>query len=362
MISFDNMDIPVSDFPQVTVKPDSSEKRDIRRRYTKIGLVIILNVFLFNFVLLWAVRLGCALYVMDFSESGMNDGLRLLYSNPVAATLVSMMIPIISEILSIIIGIRIFKIDIKGMFNRQNYTTGTIVKLVTLCLGLQTFAAFAATIIQTVLDSFNVKVDLPDLSVNLDSALSNVLLYSYACLLGPVLEELLYRGFLLQALRKYNERMAIFVTALIFGLMHQNYQQFILGFLIGIPLAIVTIKCGSLIPAVITHIVVNTSGVLVTLLMAYNAPADYESIVSGNYNIMDISSDMFGILIFNAIFRYGFMFAALIVGIIVLVKGKNMSKPTPAGKSRGVPILASSWTWVLIFAFYVYINFLQPIF
>ncbi len=350
----------IPNFPAVSIKPDKTEKREIRKRYLKAGLVIVINVVLFNYILRWIIMLACGIYAGGLSSGSINIGINALYSNPVLSTLVSAGIPITSEVISIIVGFKLFKIDIKTLLGRDNYTSGTIIKLVVLSLGLQTAAALLATIFATFFDLIGVSPDLPDLSVDLTSPWSNVLLYTYACIIGPVLEELLYRGFLLHSLRKYNERMAIFISALIFGLMHENYQQFILGFLIGIPLAIVTIKCSSLIPAIITHIFVNTTATLTSLFMAYYAPEDYMSIINGDINLGGLSSEMVTIAVINAIFRYGAMLAALIIGITALAKGKNMSKPTPAGKSRGIPLLFTSLIWIVIFGYYIVINFIEP--
>lgn len=49
--------------------------------------------------------------------------------------------------------------------------------------------------------------------------------YLYVILIGPFIEELLYRGMILQRLRKYGNFTAIFFSSLFFGLMHQNLVQ-----------------------------------------------------------------------------------------------------------------------------------------
>ena len=231
-------------------------------------------------------------------------------------------------------------------------------KLITLALGLQTAASMIASIITIILKQFGLEAPTPDFSAT-TSLPANLLMYFYACLFGPVLEELLYRGVLLQSMRKYNEKFAIFLSAAIFGLMHQNYQQFILGFLIGIPLAVVTIKSGSLIPAIFTHIIVNTSGMFFTCWMQYSNSKFYQNAIGKSVDNLTLS-DMSVADITTVLFKFGIMIAALVVGIIVLVTGGNMSRPTPAGKARTMPVFVTAALWWIVFILYAFINFVAP--
>ena len=334
--------------PQVSVIPDAKEKRAIRLRYNKVGLVLIINTLLFN-GLAWAVRV-----VLEaiFGDAIWNDFTKVLYSCGM---------PIIAEVTSIIIGITLMKLDFKPMFTRDGYTGGTVAKLITLSIGLQTAAAYIATLIGTLLGFFGLEGETADLSAT-TSLPANLIMYFYACLLGPVLEELLYRGVILQSMRKYNERFAIFLSAAVFGLMHQNYQQAILGFLVGIPLAVVTIKSGSIVPAIFTHIFLNTLGTIFNCWIQYSAPDLFEQIASGDVmSAVDmITPEAMVPIIATFVFRFGFMLAALIVGIVVLVKGRNMKRPTPAGKARTWPIFITSISWWIVFVSYAYFNLVYP--
>lgn len=333
---------------QVSVIPDAKEKHAIRLRYNKVGLVLIINTLLFN-GLAWAVRV-----VLEavFGDGIWNDFTRTIYSCGM---------PIIAEVTSIILGIYLMKLDFRTMFTREGYTGGTVAKLVTLSLGLQTAAAYIAAAIGAILGFFGLEGETADLSAT-TSLPANLIMYFYACLLGPVLEELLYRGVILQSMRKYNERFAIFLSAAVFGLMHQNYQQAILGFLVGIPLAVVTIKSGSIVPAIFTHIMLNTLGTVFNCWIQYSAPELFEQIASGDVltAVDTITPEAMIPIIATFIFRFGFMLAALIVGIFVLVKGRNMRRPTPAGKARTLPIFITSISWWIVLLSYAYLNLVDP--
>ncbi|MDE6747028.1 MAG: CPBP family intramembrane metalloprotease, partial [Oscillospiraceae bacterium] len=243
----------------VSVKPDKEECRQIRKKYNLVAAVLLVNIIIFNgFVIVSSVLRDLPIW---------NDEL--------FSTAFSCCVPIISEITAIILGIKLLGLDFKPLATRDGFNGGTMFKLITLGIGLQTAATMIASIITAILRQLGLEAPTPDFTAT-TSLPANLIMYFYACLLGPVLEELLYRGVLLQSMRKYNEKFAIFLSAAIFGLMHQNYQQFILGFLIGIPLAVVTIKSGSLIPSIFTHIIVNTSGMFFTCWMQYSNSKFYQ--------------------------------------------------------------------------------------
>lgn len=345
----------------VAVKPDKEEKRNIRRQYLKAGGVIYLNIILFNIVLILAVHLIGGIYGGDMSSlKAMEKGLNQLISDyPWADTVISCSVPIISEITSILVGAKLLKVNLRGLFTRNGFDGKELMMSGSICLGMQTLSAVIIVIGDMILGKFGLESKTAEIVAD-SSFGASVYLYFYACLLGPLLEELLYRGVLLQGLRKYNERFALIVSAVIFGLMHQNYQQFVLGFLVGLVLGAVTLRSGSIVPAVIFHIILNTTASLSSLAMQ---AADYEAFVasaSGNITIETITSANPAFIItmlLNAVFRYGFLFVMIPLLVISIVKKRGVRTPTPAGKTRGWPILAQSWIWYLVLVSYIILNF-----
>ncbi len=337
--------------PTVTVIPDPEERRQIRRKYSRTALILLLNMAIFNIL----GELAAVLVYAMFGDAAADP------SHETVITLLSILPPILSETVSIILGAKLLGINFKRLTaNRENYSGATVAKLITLCIGLQFAASIIAAVIQALLELVGLKGATPDLSAT-TSFTANILMSFYACILGPVLEELLYRGVLLQSMRKYNERFAIILSALIFGLMHQNYQQFILGFMLGIPLAIVTIKYDSLIPSIFTHIFVNTTGMLSTYLMQYFAPEFYDAALNGGEaDISSIGGAGMAVILLTVLFRIAFLIAGIVVGIVSIVKGGNMKRPTPAGRSRGLPVLVRSVPWLIALVLYCYLAFIAP--
>lgn len=85
------------------------------------------------------------------------------------------------------------------------------------------------------------------------------------CVLAPIAEELVYRGFVYQRMRaKGSETMAAVFSALLFGALHFNIVQFFYASVLGILLAHIVYKTGSLTAAAAAHMAANLVSVLWT--------------------------------------------------------------------------------------------------
>ncbi|MCL2019650.1 MAG: CPBP family intramembrane metalloprotease [Oscillospiraceae bacterium] len=94
---------------------------------------------------------------------------------------------------------------------------------------------------------------------------------------GPICEELIYRHFLLRALRRYGDLTAVIITSLLFGFFHGNLTQFLYTASAGVICAIVAIRANSVIPAIILHVINNLYFVLLDVF--YDVAQSSESLV-----------------------------------------------------------------------------------
>ena len=76
-------------------------------------------------------------------------------------------------------------------------------------------------------------------------------------IIGPIVEELMFRKLFIDRLTRYGEVVAIFFPALIFGLFHGNLYQFFYAFFIGVVLSYVYIKTGNILYSTGLHIFIN---------------------------------------------------------------------------------------------------------
>ena len=85
-------------------------------------------------------------------------------------------------------------------------------------------------------------------------------------ILGPILEELLFRGAVTKVLlKKYSPLVAILISGLLFGIFHINPVQVVSGTLIGFVLAWIYYKTHSLIPCILIHIMNNCLSIYLSL-------------------------------------------------------------------------------------------------
>ena len=89
-------------------------------------------------------------------------------------------------------------------------------------------------------------------------------------LVAPLLEELIFRGVILDGLlRRYSPLTSILVSSVIFGLAHLNPWQFVTAFVLGCFMGWVYLRSGSLAGCVLIHMSANFSGYLLRLLLAF---------------------------------------------------------------------------------------------
>jgi membrane protease YdiL (CAAX protease family) len=119
--------------------------------------------------------------------------------------------------------------------------------------------------------------EVADMIANADTMVLRVALVAAAVVLGPVTEELMYRGILLKALERWGKVLALLVSSLVFAAAHltgldpddlwRSAAVFLPPlFILGLVLARLTQKTGRLGPAIFLHSGWNLLSAFVLLL------------------------------------------------------------------------------------------------
>ena len=101
----------------------------------------------------------------------------------------------------------------------------------------------------------------PIIEMLFDEKRSRLLAYMtfFVSIGGPIVEEIFFRGFLYSAMKKVmNMKLAIFISAALFSLLHTNVIGFLPILCLGALLAYVYEKTGSLISSITIHIIHNS--------------------------------------------------------------------------------------------------------
>lgn len=90
----------------------------------------------------------------------------------------------------------------------------------------------------------------------------------YVSVLGPIIEEYIFRWKLLNRLRPFGEKAAIVFSAVMFGLFHGNLSQMLYATEIGLVLGYVAVKTGRMKYNCLLHIMINSVSTVLALCMA----------------------------------------------------------------------------------------------
>ena len=86
-------------------------------------------------------------------------------------------------------------------------------------------------------------------------------------LLGPFIEEVVFRGIILQSYQRTGRIIgSIVLSSVLFGMMHMNFNQFAYGAVMGVMLALLVEATGTVLASFIAHAVFNTIEVVMMFL------------------------------------------------------------------------------------------------
>ena len=309
------------------------EKKKIRRNFNTIGIVLLALYILTAAVCMTA-------YIFFAPDIVYNEYGQAVYG--LADMIIGGCFPAAMAIIVFAVYCAVTGYSPRELFLTENLNGRQIGKYVMMTLFFQQVSMICTIIMSNGLYSLGLEVSGLNYVIERTPSVYAADIIS-AVILAPIGEELIYRGVVLRCAAKVSQRFAIFFSAFIFGIMHGNPYQFVLGFLLGIPMAIVTIKTGSLIPAIICH-------------MANNALASIPSVVEYFNEDAAFAVNVITIPVF------------LILGLVVFASeaasgGLKLPAYTEFHKKRTFPVLVTSWSMILITVIYIadLIMSIQPI-
>ena len=182
----------------------------------------------------------------------------------------------------------------------RKMTVSTFFKLLTVFLSAQLFAQLFSGALEWLLNLMGLSATAALEAAAITS--TGFSMFLYITILGPISEELLFRGFLLRMLKPWGKQTAILVSALIFGLFHGNIIQIPFAFLVGLVLGYVTVEY-SILWAIVLHIFNNL-----------------------------VMSDLFGRLAqvipetVSSVLLYGILLACTAVAVVLVIRNRDRVK------------------------------------
>lgn len=326
-------------------KPSAYEKKKIRHYFNAVGFfmtgqILIVNVLAVIFTIISQIIIAAADGGTAYS-AGYADIIMNKMNNSSLNMAITGLSYMTANLIIFMAGCKATKIDRSSLFQTKDLTAGLMLKYSVIAIFLQmSCALFASLAVSPIIDNiFGVDIyEMLDDTPTTQSITKIIAVVLYTCIIAPVTEELVLRGFVLKNLSRVSQRFGIFTSALIFALMHENIPQFILAFVVGTFLGYVAVKHNSIIPTIILHIIVNSTNTIISL------------IAEGN--------EMIGNIIY-AVWTIGFIIAGLALLIYSIAKKQiKMPRSVQAQKNRGIPIMFTSVGMIILIVVHVSLTFI----
>ncbi|MCD7722950.1 MAG: CPBP family intramembrane metalloprotease [Clostridiales bacterium] len=181
------------------------------------------------------------------------------------------------------------------------------------CVG----ADYVVGILSYIASMFGVELTTSSSSPEIDSVFACLMCVIGTSLMPAICEEFAMRCCTMGLLKKYGKAFAVVSVSIVFGIIHGNFVQFVFATIVGLITGYITIKTGSIVPAVIIHACNNGMSVFSSIL-AY---------IAGD------SGGLLGVISSNSVLiLYAFwLVVGIVTSAILCFKGafKNARKEMP---------------------------------
>ena len=125
-----------------------------------------------------------------------------------------------------------------------------------------------------------------------------MLLIVMVALIGPILEEIVFRKMLIDTIGRYNAGVAVIMSGVVFGIIHTNISQFFYTFAFGLFLGFIYVKTGRLLYTIIMHVSVNLFFGTMSSILKRFTDTDLGVAIFGLYGMALITVAITGIVLF----------------------------------------------------------------
>lgn len=338
---------PAENVSDITQDPVMFRKR-IKKGYGWSGLTMIFQFLLSMAVLIFAGIIYSVIEMSGFMAGNPGASYEQITeaSNEMAQNVaadgryniaVTAIAYLIANLLAAAIGITTVKaFKTKDLFRKSKLSAKWIAVGALSALGIQAVSLF----IQNIMINFTGLIGMSEEEASIGNMsgdmLLNVLIILYYVVIAPITEEILVRGMIMNSLAPVSRKFALIASALLFGLMHGNFNQMFNGFLLGLILGYIALKSGSIIPSIIAHMIVNANVMFCSYVY--------------DYKVFESSGDEMA-----AILEIVHFAVLLIIGIIALVfflkkngKIKSEDMVVPEYSYEISPAEGKKLTWSLL--------------
>lgn len=272
--------------------PVITERRMLQWCANGIGFAILFYL-IFSFVLPSVV-----LAVIQVLNPAVQISPEGVIQSPVVEELVTLFSGNLSLLLPFLLLVYVTRIPTRELINFRPFHASVTVPSMFIALGASVIGYVASIMLSSLLAVFGLQPVMSDISFPEEPAAAFFFLLNLT-ILAPIAEEIVFRGVIMNLLRRFGDCFALLLSSLLFAAVHMNLVQIPNAFIMGLVIGYFSLCTGSLWTGVCIHMLNNA---LVMLL-------------NGLLNLVPV--DMQLLVMFVV---YGLYLAAALVAMLVLLK------------------------------------------
>lgn len=229
-----------------------SEGELLRKDANRVGRGLLCYTII-NFLVIFVdifIRVA-KVYLSASNELEIEAGLDLLlkYTETAATSM------IVGVLIGTLYMVFLFRkhISFKSFFTKQkDMSIKQFISLLCIFMGCQFIFNLGSSLIEKLFNLFGYTMMAEIESASMLSTTFSM--FIYAGVIGPIVEEILYRGIVIKCFEKYGKVFAIVISAILFGIMHTNLPQGAFAFGVGLVLGYISVEY-SILWSVVLHII-----------------------------------------------------------------------------------------------------------
>lgn len=231
-----------------------SLERSVKKSFSRIWLSIFLYI--------------CASYLVSF----LIQILIIVFQGSPQGALSILEIPIVSASLGVLpmylIGLPILALVLRGMDTRKrkpiNISAKEFLSLFLVSVSLMQFGSYISQLLSGAYSSI-FGYEIQNSTSDTIEAWPIWLVFLLVVIIGPLVEEFIFRRLLIDRLSVFGDKTAILISSVAFALHHGNLFQFFSAALLGLVLGYIYVKTNKLFFPVLMHAILNFLGSIVPM-------------------------------------------------------------------------------------------------
>lgn len=281
---------------------------DIRRSFSRIGLSLFLYITV-SYIIAFAAQFIILLVAGDPNKA------LVIFENPFVSAAVGIL-PMYA------VGLPILYFVLRGMETRGRKPLKMGAKEFSMFFLIGIALMYLGSFISEWLTSAYSLVFGYDLQNSTSATIESWpiwLVFILVVVLGPLVEEFIFRKLLIDRLSVYGDKIAIIISAVVFGIHHGNFFQFFYAAFLGVVLGYMYVKTNRLRYSFLMHAILNFIGSIVpmSLMEFFNEFSELEQeIAAGGTVDMERYYLCFSVSAVYSVIMFGMMIAgAVILGL-----------------------------------------------